>query len=275
MLKKITNNPLPFLILTLLVVVPFITLNLVNTQKILGAKDTLVSVPPSPEPTPVSSPLETVEENSHTKLSKSSYSVALFGDSMIDTMGDLKFLSDALLDKYPEVKFTLYNYGIGSQNIKQGFERLNLAYSYHERNYTPITSVKPDVIILGTFAYNPFDPHNPSTYKSFLSSAIKQLKETTPNVYVLLEIAPLGENFGKGEKGVNLGPEYGIAQSKKINEQMELASSVAQSLGVPTIDVFSKTKGRQNYTSPDDGIHPSYDGFIFTSNLIAQTILLK
>jgi len=277
-IKKIANHPLPFLVLTLIITVTFFAVNLVDTKKILGEKtqtnpsptssiNAFVTITPEPTASPIPSP--------EIKLSKSNYSIALYGDSMIDTMGDLKDLNGVLTQKYPLTKFNLSNYGIGSQNIKQGFERLNLNYSYHDRNYSPITNSKADVIIVGSFSYNPFEPQNVETYKNYLTRTLQQLKSTGIGVYLLLEIAPLGENFGKGPKGINFGPDYGKSQSQKIAEQLEAARFVAQSMNIPIIDVYSKTKGRTNYTSPDDGIHPSFDGHIFTANLIAQTIILE
>lgn len=278
MLKKLINRPLPLLVLTLLVVIPFITLNTIDTKKILGVKTELV---PSPSPTLAAfvtiSPRPRIfpSPSPEIKLSKSAYSIALYGDSMIDTMGDMKYLNDALTKKYPQTKFNLYNYGIGAQNVKLGFERLNLKFSYQNRNYEPIGKIDADVIILGTFAYNPFDPHNVEMYKNYLTPLISQLKTTGSEMYLLLEVAPLGENFGKGPQGINWPPDLTIKQSQHIEEQFQAAKAVAQNMKTPTIDVYSRTKGNPTYTSKDDGIHPSYDGHVFTANLIAQTIILK
>ncbi len=277
-IKKVANHPLPFLILTLVFVIPFIIINIIGSEKILGEKtqtnpspassiNAFVTITPKPTASPTPSP--------EIMLSKSTYSIALYGDSMIDTIGDMKYLNEALKKKYPKTTFNLYNYGIGAQNVKQGFERLNLNFSYQDRSYDAITKIKADVIILGTFAYNPFDPHSISTYKNYLIPLLTQLKATGSQVYLLLEVAPLGENFGKGPQGINWPQDLTIKQSQHIEEQLLVAKSTAQSLNIPVIDVYSKTKGKSTYTSKDDGIHPSYDGHIFTANLIAQTIALK
>lgn len=278
MINKIASHPVPFLIFTLILTVSFVTFNLVDTQKIMGAKtqatyssspvvNSFVTITPKPTASPSPSP--------EIKLTKPAYAIALYGDSMIDTMGDMKYLSDALATKYPKTKFNLYNYGIGAQNVKLGFERLNLNFSNQNRTYDPIVKINADVIIVGTFAYNPFDPHNIETYKNYLSPLLNQLKATGSQVYLLMEVAPLGENFGKGPHGANWPPDLTIKQSQHIEEQLLAAKSVAQSLNIPIIDVYSRTKGRPMYTSADDGIHPSYDGHVFTANLIVQTIILK
>lgn len=278
MVNKLLNKPLPFLILTILIVLPFIVFNTLDTNKILGIKTENAASPSptlsafvtiTPKPTTSQSPTE------QPSLSKSTYSIALYGDSMIDTMGDMKYLNDALTKKYPETKFNLYNYGIGAQNVKVGYERLNLSFDYQNRKYEPIGKIGADVIILGTFAYNPFEQHSVNTYKNYLTQLILQLKQTGAPVYLLLEVAPLGANFGKGPQGINWPQDLATKQSQNIEEQLVAAKTVAQSLGVPTIDVYSLTKGKATYTSVDDGIHPSYDGHVFTANLIAQKLELK
>jgi len=277
MIRQLASKPLPVLILVLLIVVPFVVLNLIDAKKVLGIKVDIgeqlqstayvTTITPKPTVSPTPSPTP--------KLSKSSYTIALYGDSMIDTMGDMKYLSDALGKKYPETKFNLYNYGIGAQNVKAGFERLNLQFSYQNRNYDAIGRIKADVIVLGTFAYNPFDPQNIPLYKNYLRPLMTQLKATGSQVYLLIEIAPLKENFGKGPQGINWPVDLSLKQSKNIEEQLAAAREVAQSMNIPIIDVYTKTHGNPTYTSVDDGIHPSYDGHVFTANLIAQSILLK
>ncbi|MEK7580651.1 MAG: GDSL-type esterase/lipase family protein [Patescibacteria group bacterium] len=278
MLNKIISHPLPFLVLTLLIVVPFLTLNIVDTKKILGVK---VQASPVATPTPTVaafvtlSPKPTASPSPAPNLSKSTYNIVLYGDSMIDTMGDMKYISDALTKKYPKTKFDLYNYGIGGQNVKQGFERLNLNFSNQGRVYEAIGNIKPDVIILGTFAYNPFDPHSTDNYKNYLTPLITQIKTKGGQLYLLLEVAPLKENFGVGPHGINWPADLAQKQSQHIEEQLLAAKSVAQNMGIPIIDVYTKTKGIPSYTNTDDGIHPSYDGQVFTANLIIQTVQFK
>src|SRR3972149_830689 len=65
-----------------------------------------VTLQPEPAaPTPVLLP----------PLSKKSYTIALIGDSMIDTLGfDLPHLAAALKKLYPTTQFNLLNYGMGA-----------------------------------------------------------------------------------------------------------------------------------------------------------------
>ena len=271
------KNPKLILVLLLLIVPTFIGINLYKQNKVLGAKTTVTT---SPSPSTIAafhtlSPKPTASPTPAPKLSKPTYTIALFGDSMIDTMGDMKYLSDALTKKYPETKFNLYNYGIGGQNVQKGLDRLASEFSYQDRSYLPLNKVNADVIIFGTFAYNPFENHDIARYKSTLTSLIQQTSAFNKNIYLLIEIATLGENFGKGPHGVNWPPDLAQKQSQHIEEQLLAAKIVAKSLNIPTIDVYSKTKGTTMYTNPDDGIHPSVYGHMYTASLIVQTVVLK
>ena len=71
---------------------------------------------PSPTPTPTPTPRPT---------RKKSFTIALLGDSMIDTLGpDVPALKSKLSSLYPGVAFQLLNYGVGATNIDYGLERL-------------------------------------------------------------------------------------------------------------------------------------------------------
>lgn len=211
------------------------------------------------------------------KLLKNSYVVAAFGDSMIDTMEHMEKLNGALKEKYPGVIFKLYNYGIGATNVEQGLDRWGLIFSNRERSYPPITSIHPDIIILGSYAYNPFNPHDPNKRQQLLTQLIKKAKETGVKVYLLSEIAPLYDGFGEGPKGPNLGTESAHLQAERINEQLEQNAQIAKSENVELVDIFSLTQvngkyGNRNYTNPDDGIHPSEYAQELTAEQIVKII---
>ncbi|KKR72722.1 MAG: hypothetical protein UU15_C0026G0004 [Candidatus Levybacteria bacterium GW2011_GWC2_40_7] len=163
------------------------------------------------------------------KLTKSTYSIALIGDSMVDTMGEnLEYLDRSLKGKYETTSFKLYNYGIGAQNVEMGLERLNSPFTNRERNYPPITQINADIIIIGSFSYNPFDPHNPQKHKDLLGQMIEETKKYASQVYVLVEIAPLGKTFGKGTNGVNLpedkAEEHALRIIEQLNDTIEIAA---------------------------------------------------
>ena len=215
------------------------------------------------------------------RLKKQVYTIALYGDSMIDTMGEkLEFLAEALENKYPKTSFQLYNYGIGGENVKRGLDRFSQPFAFKTRQYKAITELHPDVIILGSFAYNPFDPHDVNRYWLTLTELVKQAKAISPQVYLLAEIAPLGYEFGKGKNGINWPQELAQAQALRIIEQLDSATALAKSLGVALIDAYHPSQqngrfGEAYLINPDDGIHPSREGHLFIGDKIVETILLE
>ena len=212
---------------------------------------------------------------------KSSYSIALFGDSFIDTMENMEPLRAALKKRFPTTSFTLYNYGIGSQNAQMGLDRWNSDYNYKTRHYPSIVNLHPDIIILGSFAYNPFAPYNRDQHWQTLQKLQQQAKNTGADVYQLAEIAPLADNFGKGPNGVNWPASRARDHAGHITEQLENAIFLAKDHSkIPLINAYfpSRVSGRfgdGTYTEPNDGIHPSLTGHKFMADLIAAKIRLR
>jgi ABC-type proline/glycine betaine transport system ATPase subunit len=61
------------------------------------------------------------DHTSTTQISQKSgkFTIAILGDSMVDTMGtDLPYLRQALEKHFPNTEFNLLNYGIGAENIE-------------------------------------------------------------------------------------------------------------------------------------------------------------
>lgn len=200
---------------------------------------------------------------------------------MVDTMGEnLEYLQATLLTLYPQTTFNLYNYGIGGQNVAQGLERFNKPFTQKTRSYPPITEISADIIIVASFAYNPFSPHNRDQHWQNLTQLVTNIRETGADTYILAEIAPLKTSFGNGPGGINLPSDSAAAHAQNITEQLENTVSLSKSIGVPLIDAYtvSTTDGRfadKVYVSAHDGIHPSVEGHLLMAGLIAQTIKLK
>src|SRR3990167_8086275 len=75
--------------------------------------------------------------------SKDEYVIAVYGDSMEDTQGEvMEYLDHALKEKYPRTRFNLYNYGMGSNNASDGLARWDKPFHYMDRNYPAITEIK-------------------------------------------------------------------------------------------------------------------------------------
>ena len=228
----------------------------------------------SPTPSPSLSP----STNPAVILKKKLYTVAIFGDSMVDTMGEnLEYLQKALVNKYPKTTFKLYNYGIGGQNVEQGLARFESSFVNRERNFPPIPTLNPDVLIIGSFAYNPFSTYDRNRHYSLLKELIAKTKSLSSRIYLLAEIAPLETGFGKGKNGVNMPEGTALEQAKHIIEQLDNVINLSVAEKISLINVYYNSRIDGAYGDPylvntDDGIHPSVAGHIFTAELTIDKI---
>ncbi|KKR85822.1 MAG: hypothetical protein UU32_C0032G0001 [Candidatus Woesebacteria bacterium GW2011_GWB1_41_10] len=212
---------------------------------------------------------------------KQSYVIAAIGDSMIETMGDsLDYLKAALKEKYPGTEFAMYNYGIGAEKVTGALSRLDKPFIHGTRNYPPLTHLNPDILIVGSYAYNPFDQYSRDGHWLALTDLVIRARGIVPNTYLLAEVAPLEKDFGKGPGGVNWPDEIVAGHTPKIIEQMENAIGISKILGISLINVYDKTRvrgskyGKTEYVNPHDNIHPSAYGQVFTAKQAAEVIRL-
>lgn len=243
-----------------------------------------ISTEASPTPTVTPTPKSTSSPPSPTttlKPIKTLYKIAIFGDSMVDTMGQtLEYVEDSLKRKYPNINFALYNYGQGSINVEQGLEKFNQQFSYSSRFFEPLPQLKADIIILGSFAYNPLVPYSRDAHWLGLTKLIQEAEKTSAKVYLLAEVAPLRADFGRGPNGVSWNTQTRIEHSGKIIQQLENAIALSKISNVSLINVFERTynreknEGKREYINFSDGIHPSVLGHKLTADLIAETIKL-
>ncbi len=238
---------------------------------------------PTPTITPTPTPTDLIYPTSEpVRVPKSSYKIAVFGDSMIDTMGErLEYLGGALKTKYPLTTFDLYNYGIGAENAEEGINRFGKEFHYKDRNFPPLSALHPDIIIIGSFGYNPFSPYDRNKHWLTLARLIEEVKHTNAQIYVLAEIAPLVHDFGRGPNGVDWPDDLRSTHAHQIIEQLENAVGLAKNEQVGLIDVFDQTvtnsqkEGRRQYVNPGDGIHPSVEGHEFTAEQIVKTLQFR
>ena len=227
-------------------------------------------------------PMETAEKQKEDteQPEKQSYTIALFGDSMIETMGDSgEYLKEELIKKYPNTHFVIYNYGIGSENVEEAIQRLEEPYNEGTKHYPPLKELSPDILLLGSFAYNPLTTGNPDLYWSKLAEMISEVKKITQNVYLLVEIGPLYYGFGTGPGGVNWPEDRAREQSQKIKRNLENAIGLARITDTNLIDTYTpslKESGivDSKYVSTHDHIHPSIEGHKFMAKIIADTLKL-
>lgn len=254
---------------------------MIDQGEVAGVDD--ANVTPTATPAQAVAPTKTPEEKKENKEpTKTEYRIAVFGDSMIDTMGDgLPYLEKELKKKYDKIDFLLYNYGMGAQNVEAGLSRFGRDYAYKTRKYPPVGSLDFDILILGSFAYNPFDPFDRDQHWLTLSRLIEKAKDTGSDVYLLAEIAPLRSNFGKGPSGVNWDTVTAYEHSGKIIKQIENAIGLSKNLNVTLINTYGESKvegkseGRRELVSLSDGIHQSIKGHEFMAERIVKTLILK
>lgn len=234
----------------------------------------------APTLAPTLTPTLTLTPTSFVVLKKASYSIAIFGDSMVDTMGEnLEYLQKQLSIKYPATKFNLYNYGIGGQNVEQGLGRFDSVFVNRERRYPPLPALTPDVLIIGSFAYNPFSIHDRNKHYTLYKELVIKARSMSSRVYLLAEIAPLKIGFGKGKNGVNMLQDAASEQAMHIIEQLDDVINLSKAENIPLINVYYNSRIDGSYGNPyfvnkDDGIHPSVAGHSFTAELIVEKILL-
>ena len=148
----------------------FVTFGNILSIKLPEVKVLSATTEATPTP-PVSTPAKTP--------SKKSYLIAAIGDSMVDTMGSsLDYLAKSLKKKYPNTNFAYYNYGKGAENVEEALARFDKPFSYFERNYPPISHLNADILIVGSYAYNPLIPHNKDKHWQLLASLIQKAKDT-------------------------------------------------------------------------------------------------
>ena len=212
-------------------------------------------------------------------VSSKEVTIAIYGDSMVDTMGTaLPYLETALEQYYPQVNFALLNYGIGAQSIEQGKEGFNQAYSYKDRNYPAPASSGADIIIIESFAYNPMGEDGLDKQWLALSQIVDQARASGAKVMLLATIAPTKSQFGQGPGGIDWPQDTAWQHAGLIGRYLENAVNLGGSLNLPVIDAYHASllangEGNLNYISSHDHIHPSVAGHQFVANLVVQKIV--
>lgn len=212
-------------------------------------------------------------------LKKPAYTIAFLGDSMIDTLGsDLRLVHDELARTYPKTNFTLLNYGVGGENIVSGLERVTRDTVYLGLPRPALILTHPDVVIIESFAYNPFSFDTGALEQHWLSLSyiVDALKVNLPETKIVFAatIAPNSKVFGDGALGLSFSPQDKKERTKIIKQYLENTIRFAKSEHVPLADVYQLSidnsgEGKLAFISPGDHIHYSDLG----RQLFAQTVV--
>lgn len=213
------------------------------------------------------------------RTKKSAYTIAFLGDSMIDTLGsDLRLVHDELLRIYPEATFTLLNYGVGGENIVSGLERVTRDTVYLGVPRPALISTHPDIVVIESFAYNPFSFDVGALEQHWLSLSyiIDALRVNLPETKIILAatIAPNSKVFGDGAPGLAFSPQDKLERTNVIKRYLENTIRFAQSEHLPLADAFhssvdSDGEGKLAFINPGDHIHYSDLG----RQLFARTVV--
>ncbi|MBI2011415.1 SGNH/GDSL hydrolase family protein [Candidatus Daviesbacteria bacterium] len=210
------------------------------------------------------------------------YKIVLVGDSMTAILGEnVSELKDYLKKDFPNQKFEIINYSLGSTNIFSVDDRLEKISTISGRIHPPILKQDFDLIIIESFGHNPL-----SQYKlkeglekqtHALTSAIYKIKQTHPEsrIVFLATIAPHKTRYGEGS--VVLMPDKRIEWAKERVAYIENHIKFAKENNIPLVNIYQKSldeKGGGNidYINTKDFIHPSPTGVYLISKEIADFI---
>ncbi|MFC1647214.1 SGNH/GDSL hydrolase family protein [Patescibacteria group bacterium] len=216
------------------------------------------------------------------QVQSKSIKIAMLGDSMVDTLGPgLPHLESELQKIYPTVNFSLFNHGVGATNIDYGLQRIANDYTYLGTNITSLVSNNPDIVIIESFAYNPFSYDEGALDHHWLSlaKAVDSINNHLPNASIMIAstIAPNNTVFGDGAPSVFFSAEDKRARTNNINKYLDNAVKFALSQNLPLANAYTPSigpsgTGKLEYINAGDHIHYSDSGRIFFSQIIAQTI---
>ncbi|MBI3384945.1 SGNH/GDSL hydrolase family protein [Candidatus Gottesmanbacteria bacterium] len=232
---------------------------------------------PTPEPISSSpSPVPPISPNSPTIKS---YTIAVLGDSMVETLGqEMWHLKTALHQYYPYAHFNLLNYGDPATDAEFGLHRLTNDFDQMGTRYPSLLSRRPDIVVVESFAYNPWGDGQNDIDRHWLTIAkmIDAIKTASPQTKIILAatIAPNANVFGDGV--LNWDAAGKLTKTNTIKKYLQNIINFAGSEHYPLADSYhaslgSDGNGLLQYMSGDH-LHPSGPGGMLFSQKIADAI---
>lgn len=205
--------------------------------------------------------------------------VAVLGDSMVDTLGpDLPHLKMALKNYLPNVSIHLYNFGVGASDIDAGLTRLTNSYVYLGETKNSVIGVNPDILIVESFAYNHWENTKSDLDRHWLTLAkiVDTVKNDSPDTKIVLAaaIAPYCPTFTDGS--ANLPEPRKNRECAAVKAYLQNLVNFAKSQKLPLADAYhaslNGTEGNPKYINQGDHIHPSDAGKQLFSQKVAEQI---
>lgn len=211
-----------------------------------------------------------------------SIKIAVLGDSMVDTLGPgIPALQKELIKAYPYLNPTILNYGDGGTNIDYGIERLTTDYEYLGKHIPSLVSQQPDIIVIESFAYNPysFDEGALNRHWLALAHAVDTVNTHLPNskVVIATTIAPNSYTFGDGAANIAYTPSEKKKKTDIIKSYLHSTNRFAMGEKLPLADAYTASisedgNGKSEYINSSDNIHPSEKGAELFAQILVQTL---
>ncbi len=213
---------------------------------------------------------------------KQSYTIALLGDSMIDTLGPgIPALQADLQHIYASTNFTLLNYGAGGTNIEYGIDRITGGYTYLGDSIPALAAAHPDIVVIESFAYNPFPATNGvDRHWMAMARAVDTIRANIPGAKIIIAatIAPNSTVFGDGAAGLAFNTQDKIERTTVIKEYLDSTVKFAASQHLPLADAYHASlnkngDGMLTYINGGDHIHYSEAGRVLFAQKISGAIV--
>ncbi len=214
-------------------------------------------------------------------FAKTSYTIAVLGDSMVDVMGEgLPHLTKDLKNRFTKISFNLLNYGAAATNIEYGLVRLANNYSYLGKNVPSLLSQNPDIVVIESFAYNHWDNNESDLNRHWLTIAklIDTVKNYNPKTKIVLAAttAPFCPTYTEGS--ANLPPPRKQIECETVKAYLQNMVNFAKSEHYPFADAYSASlkgsEGNPKYINQSDHIHMSEAGKQMFAQKLAEAIAI-
>lgn len=214
---------------------------------------------------------------------KNLYSIAVLGDSMVDTLGEgFPALADKLNESFPAKSFAIFNYGQGATDLESGLFRLTNGTNYLDKYYPPLLSYKPDILVVESFAYNHWGGQKYDLDRQWLGIAkiLDTIHHESPFTQVILAatIAPNSKIFGDGKLNWPTNLKSDSATITKAYLQNMINFAVSENY--PVADAYHASLGTNGeglpiYINNGDHLHPSPEGAKLFAEKIVETIKIN
>ncbi len=207
--------------------------------------------------------------------------IAILGDSMIDTLGsDIPKLVKSLSNYYPTKNIKILNYGYGSSTLESSYTRIAENYNYRDKYFPSLISQSPDIIIIESFAYNNFGNTQTGFDKKngLLTQTINTIHEKLPKTKIMFAatISPNSVIFANNQSGSQFTSLEKIEKTNTIKKYLENHIKYASEKYIPIANTYSSTvsnnDGMKQFIDTNDGIHPSTYGNEFFCDTLAKAL---